>query len=161
MRGGGTQEGLRAWHRELHALHHAGATARDLSVLTTVLAIHSNSAGWAQIFMNVQEKHVPPMPVHVNLNQPLQAACVAVETSLHDQPRGKQGQPHGSPGFLGWQKRGHCSPLPQSPCTTARQTPCSKCLCQPRAGDKDPVLRQAGETGMRTFNNWLQKAGLI
>lgn len=59
-------------------------------MLSTGLVIHSNSAEWAQISMTVQEKNVPPMPVHVNLNQPLQAACVALETSLHDQPLGKQ-----------------------------------------------------------------------
>lgn len=36
-----------------------------------------------------RETHVP-MPIHVNLNQPLQAACAALETSLHDQPKGNQ-----------------------------------------------------------------------
>lgn len=35
MRGRGAQDGLRAWHQELHTLHCAGATARDLPVLST------------------------------------------------------------------------------------------------------------------------------
>lgn len=30
------------------------------------------------------------MPIHVNINQPLQAASAALESSLHDQPQGKQ-----------------------------------------------------------------------
>lgn len=66
----------------------AGATARDLPVLSTWLGVHSAP----QVSMNAQERDTClfPMTIHVNLTLPLQAASAVLESSLHDQPQGKQ-----------------------------------------------------------------------
>ena len=53
-----------------------------------------------------------PMPIHVNFNQPLQAACAALETSIHNQPPGNQWLAARTPWFT-------CLPEGDRRCDTA------------------------------------------
>lgn len=106
-----------------------------------------------------RESHAP-IPTHVNLNQPLQAACANLETSLHNQPQGKQWLQghHGSPVFP---RVVEDETLPPSAATCMHSCGADTLQQMPlTAQGRQPGLLPR-EAGMRAFDDWLQKAGLV
>lgn len=123
-------------------LHCAGATARDLPVLS--LMDMYNTLCWMG-----SDFHECPGEAR--------AACDTLENSLHDHPQGTRWLAPRTPCFTclpEFGRRWDTASLCQSPCTSVGQAPGANATDSPGLmADEDSFLRQAGGAARRAFDD--------